>query len=262
MQILDQIGRELAFKAPPKRVVSLVPSITELLFDLGFEIIGRTKFCIHPKSIPGCEVVGGTKNVHIEKVFPLNPELVVANKEENLKDTVDQLINSNLKVYVSDVATVQESLEMITALGLLGNFGMKANSITQSISEGFKTIQSHQKSLKVLYLIWNKPFMAAGVDTFISDILGKLNLENCISHFDGGGFRYPEISLSQITHLEPDVILLSSEPYPFKEDHVQDIMDRTGIKTVLVDGECFSWYGSRISKSLKYLSAFSRILRI
>ncbi|MCH2214541.1 MAG: helical backbone metal receptor [Flavobacteriales bacterium] len=260
MKILDQVGRELHLKDAPKRVVSLVPSITELLFDLGFEVVGRTKFCVHPKSIEECAIIGGTKNVNINKVVSLNPDLVVANKEENRQEAVDELSRAGLPVYVSDISNVTESLYLTTELGKVGAAENAAKLINENIKNIFQKCREH-KSLRILYFIWKKPYMVAGTDTFISDVLTKLNLENCIKSSRTDSLRYPKITTEQISHLKPDVILLSSEPYPFKEIHAKELTKQTGIPVVLVNGECFSWYGSRLSKSLDYLVNFSRLLR-
>ncbi|MEM9053465.1 MAG: helical backbone metal receptor [Bacteroidota bacterium] len=260
MKILDQIGRELILDNPPKRVVSLVPSITELLFDLGFDVIGRTKFCVHPKTIEGCEIIGGTKNVNVQRIVSLNPDLILANKEENHAETVDQLSNAGLNVYVSDVSTINESLDLTTILGRITRAEAKAEQINRNTETIFLKVKE-LRPLKVLYLIWRKPYMVAGVDTFISDVLTKLNFENCIKFSQTNSLRYPEITTEQITDLKPDVLLLSSEPYPFKEMHIEELTEQTGIPSVLVNGESFSWYGSRLSKSIDYLANFSRLLR-
>jgi len=239
----------------------LVPSITELAFDLGFDVIGKTKFCVHPKNLDSVIRVGGTKNVKVDLVKKLEPDLILANKEENTKPKVEALIAAGLPVFISDVSTIDQSLDLIERLGKIGGFEESAKVLMETISEGFSSIPHIQPRPRVLYLIWQKPFMASGTDTYISDLMGHLNIENVLTAWGERGFRYPEITLKQIEELNPDFILLSSEPYPFRETHCRSISSTMGIRTLLVDGECFSWYGSRQAKSIDYLKEFSRLLR-
>lgn len=244
----------------PRRVVSLVPSITELAHDLGFEVIGKTKFCIHPERLESAKVVGGTKNVKTQLVRELAPDLILANKEENTQECVEELIEAGFPVYVSDVSTVDQSLDLIEKIGQIGGFEQEAVRLKKEIDEGFDSIEKVKPIPRVLYLIWKKPYMAAGTDTYISDILTHLGIENALTSWLDEGLRYPEISNDQIKSLNPDFILLSSEPFPFKEDHREKMEMEFGIPTLLVDGEAFSWYGSRQAKSIDYLKEFSRLL--
>lgn len=260
MKILDQIGRELKLDRKPRRVVSLVPSITELVHDLGYEVIGKTKFCIHPEGLKSATVVGGTKNVRVEVVKKLRPELVIANKEENTKGVVDALIDAGLSVFVSDVSTLDQSYDLINLLGQIGGFQKKAEELIGVITNGLQFIPTFEPRLKALYLIWQEPYMAAGTDTYISDLMIHLGLDNAMSIWAERGLRYPKIDGDQLKVLNPDLILLSSEPFPFKENHCKLIGEEFGIPTLLVDGECFSWYGSRQAKSIDYLRDFSRLL--
>ena len=261
MEILDQIGRELQLEKTPRRIVSLVPSITELAYDLGFEVIGKTKFCVHPKSLEAATIVGGTKNVKVELVRELEPDLALANKEENTKHTVEELIEAGLPVFISDVSTIGQSIDLIEKLGEIGGFQASAGDLIDIISEGFKSILQIEPRRKALYLIWKEPYMAAGTDTYISDLMSLLSMDNVLSGWGEKGLRYPAVTEDQIAELNPDFILLSSEPYPFKEFQRKSISAKFGIPTLLVDGECFSWYGSRQAKSIDYLKEFSRLLR-
>lgn len=262
MKILDQVGREIELNEKPSRVVSLVPSITELAFDLGFDVIGKTKFCIHPSGETKARIVGGTKNVNIDLIRELQPDLVLANKEENTKRTVDRLLASDIPVYVSEVSDVKSSLDLIHSMGSLGGFERKASELIKEIKSGFSALASSEKSISALYFIWQEPYMVAGTDTYISDVLAHLGIRNAISDWGNKGKRYPKISSEEIKKLNPDVLLLSSEPYPFGEKHVKGMSETFSSYVRLVDGESFSWYGSRQVKSISYLRKFSRLLSV
>jgi len=262
MKFLDQIGRELAFNEPPVRVVSLVPSITELAFDLGFKVVGKTKFCVHPSGENDATIIGGTKNVNVDLIKNLDPDLVLANKEENTKRTVDQLLTANIPTFVSEVSDVESSLDLIKSLGLIGHFQEKATDLIKEIKSGFASISLPEKTATALYLIWQQPYMAAGTDTYISDVMSHLGIENSLTKWGDNGIRYPKMEPEQIRELYPDVILLSSEPFPFGEKHLKEINAKYSIPVYLVDGESFSWYGSRPAKSLSYLKKISRLLRV
>jgi len=256
----DGIGREVRINHAPKRIISLVPSISELLVDLDIMPLGRTRFCIHPKSLNKVPIIGGTKNIHVEKVRGLNPDLIVANKEENPKPIVETL-SEEYPVWVTEVKTLEGCLDMIQNLGKITEKKDRADELESKIHKGFVEIAKEtekMRPLKALYLIWKKPYMAAGTDSFISDIMERVGLSNCLESWGKRGERYPKIDHDELKSLNPDVILLSSEPYPFKEADTKEIEDSFGFKSVLVDGACFSWYGSRMAKSINYLTNFSR----
>jgi ABC-type Fe3+-hydroxamate transport system substrate-binding protein len=238
----------------PQRIVSLVPSQTELLFHLGLEerVVGITKFCVHPASwFTSKPRVGGTKQVNLAAVKALQPDLIIANKEENVKEQVEALANI-APVYVTDVSTLAEALTMIQAVGQLTHTATAAQEITETISVKLADIQPFTQSIGVLYLIWKEPFMCAGTDTFISDILQHCGLRNLAP-----ATRYPALTLEDITHINPPVVLLSSEPYPFKEKHLAELqLLLPSSKIMLVDGEMFSWYGSRLLYVPDYLRQF------
>ncbi len=252
---IDQIGNSHNFETAPKRIVSLVPSQTELLFDLGLEaqIIGITKFCVHPYHLKRTkEIVGGTKKVNFEKIKLLQPDIVICNKEENTVAIVDEL-SKICPVWVTDIITIEDNLAMITAFGQLFNKMIKAQLWIDKIDlyyrEFSKFVQERPK-LKVAYFIWKNPYMAAGSNNFINTMLQLNNFENIYASID----RYPEIELKKIRlEGDPDLVFLSSEPYPFKEEDAFEIGRFTHhAKTVFVDGEMFSWYGTRILKSFEY----------
>jgi ABC-type Fe3+-hydroxamate transport system substrate-binding protein len=261
----DQTGRSLRIQRKPERIISLVPSLTELLFDLGLgdRIVGRTKFCVHPThQVDQVKVIGGTKKVHLDKVRQLEPDLIIANKEENLLSDVESL-EIDYPVYASKIANFEDLFRFIADLGRIFRISGKADLLIQKIQQSLSELSSlrPRTSLKVLYLIWQKPYMAAGTDTFISHMLEQCGLQNSLSQRGIEGYRYPEVSTEKIKSLDPDLILLSSEPFPFKESHAEKIEAEFGIRTILVDGEFFSWYGTRMLHALEVNKATLEFLR-
>ena len=231
------------------RVISLVPSITETLFDIcltSYEIIGRTKFCIHPKElVKDVEIIGGTKNLNLEKIKILKPDLIIANKEENVKEQVEELMK-DFKVLVTDIETLEDNSELLKQLGKIFNKEKIADEINLKTYEAFDIPKSENK-LKVAYLIWKDPYMTVGGDTFISRILEELGFENQFKDQK----RYPEVQLEDLK--EADLIFLSSEPFPFKEKHIAEIQNIcVDQKIMIVDGEAFSLYGSHLAKCGEY----------
>lgn len=244
--------------AAPLRIISLVPSQTELLHYLGLEteVVGITKFCVHPTSwYKNKTRVGGTKNVDINKIKLLNPNLIIANKEENVKEQIEEL-QQNFNTLVTDVNSLQDAYEMIKEVGFLTDSLNKSEALINIIKEGFKELDTKQISPKpksVCYLIWENPFMTVGGDTFINSIIKEAGWVNIFEN----KFRYPETTMEEIIQLNPDYIFLSSEPYPFKEKHKNEILSNNPMLTseiILVDGEMFSWYGSRLLSTPGYLS--------
>lgn len=238
----------------PRKIISLVPSQTELFHSLGLEeeIIGITKFCVHPKQWSDNKTkIGGTKNLNIEKINQLNPDLIVANKEENTKEQI-LLLAEKHPIWVTDVYDYRGALEMIKDMGLITHKETAAQAIIQQIQEAFSAIHPIKSyNNKVVYLIWKQPYMTIGQDTFISDLLQKTGLVNCFHHLK----RYPIITLEEIERQSPNYIFLSSEPYPFIEKDIQAIKEQLpNCNILLVDGEMFSWYGSRLTQSASYFS--------
>jgi ABC-type Fe3+-hydroxamate transport system substrate-binding protein len=250
----DQMNRSVEVAWPPKRIVSLVPSQTELLYDLGLhnEVVGQTLFCIHPPEMHELKPrIGGTKNVNIETVAALQPDLIIGNKEENDRQTIEALAKL-YPVWMSNIQTLEDALEMINLIGELVNRPTEAQLIASTIQQSFSTLlaNSQQPTVKSVYLIWRTPWMAAGHDTFINDMLNRLGFHNVAQSLDS---RYPEITDQQIQSFQPDVIFLSSEPYPFKAKHIEELQAICPQATIkLVDGELFSWYGSRLVHSVAY----------
>ena len=236
------------------RIVSLVPSITELLADLGLddELIGITKFCIHPAHLKQTKtIVGGTKDVHVERVRSIRPDLIIANREENTKDQVE-LLQSEFPVHLTDINTLDDAVKMIREIGRITGRESTAHAMASSIEMEFSKLVKDINSLprkKVAYLIWKDPLMGAGGNTYINDMLERCGFENVLKNID----RYPTITIDYLRNSALDIILLSSEPYPFKQRHVDELAaDLPGITIRLVDGEMFSWYGSRMLKAAPY----------
>jgi ABC-type Fe3+-hydroxamate transport system substrate-binding protein len=246
------MGRTVAVPETPKRIVSLVPSQTELLADLGLEqeVVGITKFCVHPERwFKGKTRIGGTKTVSVEKVAALKPDLIIANKEENVQAQIEAL-ESLAPLWVSDIHSLDDALKMIRQVGIICGREGDALRIAGQIESRFASLHS-EAIAKVAYCIWREPWMWAGDNTFIHDLLLRCGLENVLA----GMPRYPEMDLAALKGLNPALVLLSSEPYPFKEKHIPEVLEMlANAKVMLVDGEMFSWYGSRMLQSVPYLS--------
>jgi len=230
----------------PKRIISLVPSQTELLCHLGLdeEVVGITKFCVHPQTWFRTKTrIGGTKNINIEKIKALQPDLVIANKEENVKEQIEAL-QQFTSVYISDISTLAEAKQMIVQVGGLVDKTAEANKLVETIEQQFELLQNiHPDKIPAAYFIWRDPYMAAGGDTFINDMMQYCGFENIFLD----KHRYPQINIEQLNETGCMVLLLSSEPFPFKEKHIDALQSLLpGVKILLVDGEMFSWYGSRL----------------
>ncbi|WP_310379266.1 helical backbone metal receptor [Flavobacterium sp.] len=256
---IDQLGSSHSFEKSPNRIVSLVPSQTELLYDLGLEnkIIGITKFCVHPYHFTAIKkIVGGTKKVHFEKIKLLEPDIIICNKEENTQEIVAEL-SKICPVWVTDIVTIEDNFKMITDFGQLFNCRTEAQKWIDKLTFALSDFQhfikektSETSKRKVAYFIWKNPYMVAGSDNFINELL-KLNHFHNIYQNSG---RYPEIELQNLRlDGNPDLVFLSSEPFPFKEKDASELERFTGhAKIVFVDGEMFSWYGTRLLKAFEY----------
>ena len=251
----DQLGTQVSFSYPPERIISLVPSQTELLADLGLErqVVGITKFCIHPSGwLRTKTIIGGTKNFQFDVIDDLKPDLIIGNKEENYLEGINRL-KQKYPVWLSDIVTLHDAYSMISTLGELTNTKLKARLITEQIAERFHSVNKKSAN-SVLYLIWRNPWMAAGSETFINSMLTMLNLKNALENVT----RYPRLSMEQLADLRPDYIFLSSEPYPFREKHVDELKEISpSSQVILVDGEMFSWYGSRLIIAADYFNRLS-----
>jgi ABC-type Fe3+-hydroxamate transport system substrate-binding protein len=254
----DQMGREVYIPAIPKRIISTVPSQTELLFDLGLsgQIVGITKFCIYPaNAIQSKTKIGGTKQLNVELIKSLQPDLIIANKEENERSQVEGLMQQ-CPVWISDVNNLDNALQMISSIGAIAGKATEAKKITQQVSTSFSFIKPAINQLSVAYMIWRKPYMTAGKQTYIDYMLNRCGLRNVINET-----RYPEVNAYQLAELNPNVVLLSSEPYPFKQKHIDEFKTiLPNASVVLVDGEMFSWYGSRMLYAAEYFAEIIKLL--
>jgi ABC-type Fe3+-hydroxamate transport system substrate-binding protein len=250
MMITDQMGHQVEIPLSPKRIISLVPSQTELLFDLGLDerVVGITKFCIHPREkVKGKTIVGGTKNFHPDVIRDLQPDLIIGNKEENYAEGIRDL-QQHYPVWMSDISNLEEALLMMEEIGKLTAASGQAAGLINTIRQEFQRL-APAVPIPAAYFIWKEPYMTIGQGTFIQDMLGKAGFANVFQ----GLSRYPEVGKAEIREANPRVILLSSEPYPFREKHLQEFRDLCPQALVkLVDGEMFSWYGSRLRLAPAY----------
>jgi ABC-type Fe3+-hydroxamate transport system substrate-binding protein len=256
----DQTGREVNIRGIPTRILSVVPSQTELLFDLGLNdtIVGITKFCVHPQELVKEKTkVGGTKNLNIEKIRSLKPDLIIANKEENKRSEVE-LLMKEFPVWISDIKTLDDALDMIQSVGEITGKSGEAKHLSATIAERFTNHEqqtTNYKPKRSAYLIWHKPLMTVGSDTFISHMMEQCGFKNVF----GDRKRYPEITEQELRDAAPEIILLSSEPFPFRQKHIEQYQKISpDSKILLADGQMFSWYGSRLQHAPEYFSELMR----
>lgn len=263
--MLDQTGYRLSLSGTPQRIISLVPSQSELLFHLGLgeRVIGITKFCIHPEEwFREKTRIGGTKKVDLDKIRSLQPDLILGNKEENLLADIEAL-RQEFPVWMSDIVTLGDATDMIRSVGQMTEKSIESEQIAGEIEFAFSELMLTTKKprpLRIGYLIWDHPLMAAGNNTFINSMIRACGWVNCFAQLD----RYPQINQDMIRDAAPDVLMLSSEPYPFKEDHLFQFQTQLKDCTCLiVDGECFSWYGSRLLHAPRYFTTLkAQILQL
>jgi len=248
----------MAVPVKPKTIVSLVPSLTELLFDLGLgdRVVGRTRFCTHPKElIQDVPVVGGTKNPRLDKIRDLKPDLIIANREENRQVDVED-IETDFDVMVTEIGTIDEALFAIHDIGYTCGVQDRAKNLIHDIQLEMEQVPD-EPPVSAAYFIWRDPWMTVGSDTYIHSVLSHWNYDNVYAD----QLRYPTTTLHELSLKKPKIIFLSSEPYPFKEKHIKEVGDVCGSSNiVLVNGEWFSWYGSRMLKSFRNLNTLRKAL--
>jgi ABC-type Fe3+-hydroxamate transport system substrate-binding protein len=243
---------------PPQRIISLVPSLTELVIDMGLQerLVGRTRFCVHPKEkVEEISIIGGTKNPRLDKIRDLDPDYIIANKEENRPEDIEALAN-DFEINVTEIATIEDALITIHELGKTFETLEKAEKLISDIQEALED-RPQVSELNTAYLIWKDPWMTVGRDTYIQDIMDHWKLPNVFAEKK----RYPKISLDSLKRQNPDLILLSSEPYPFEEKHMAQIEEACpAARVLLVEGEWFSWYGSRMKHAFKRLNGWRKTI--
>jgi len=241
-----------------QHIISLVPSITELLIDLGLEdrIIGRTRFCVHPKeAVEKIPIMGGTKNPRLDKIREANPDYIIANKEENQPQDIKTLMEE-FEVNVTDIATIEDALITIHELGKTLDVADQADQLISEIQQRLEE-RPDEPELRTAYMIWKDPWMTVGNDTYIHDVMRHWNLPNVFSAQN----RYPKIDIQQLKNANPDLVLLSSEPYPFKEKHLSQVEEVCpAARVLLVEGEWFSWYGSHMKHAFERLNGWRRTI--
>jgi ABC-type Fe3+-hydroxamate transport system substrate-binding protein len=240
-----------AFSQPPRRVVSLCPSLTETIFALGAadRLVGRTKFCVRPPGqlLNDTPKVGGTKTVNVQAVLALRPDCVFAVKEENLSEHIEE-IAKHTDVVVFDVKDLESAYGMIRSLQKILNV---EDTLDEFIREKMEEVRN-LVSGRAACLIWRKPLLAAGGDTYIHSLMTHLGFENAFAHKP----RYPEAAPAELKKL--DYILLSTEPYPFKDVHAHEIEEKVGkVRIVLVDGQMMTWYGARMAAAASYFKTWA-----
>ncbi|SHF19654.1 ABC-type Fe3+-hydroxamate transport system, substrate-binding protein [Fodinibius roseus] len=241
-----------------RRIISLVPSLTELLIDLELKdkLAGRTRFCVHPKEeVADIPIVGGTKNPRLDTISQADPDLIIANKEENRPTDIKTLMD-DFEVEVTDIATIEDALITIHRLGQKLQVTEQAGELISDIQDRL-TDRPGEPELRTAYMIWKDPWMSIGGDTYIHDVLEHWNLPNIY----GSRSRYPKLDLNELQSYNPDLVLLSSEPYPFREKHLAQVQEVCpAARVLLVEGEWFSWYGSHMKHAFGRLNVWRKAI--
>ncbi len=253
VDITDQIGHHIHLPQPPLRIISLVPSQTELLFHLGLgdRVVGVTKFCVHPlQECKAKQRVGGTKKLDMVKIAALQPDLIIANKEENDRQQIEAL-QQQYPVWTSDIEILDDALGMISTIGQMTQKEPAAEQLKIAIGTAFESLKTAGPGIRAAYMIWYKPWMAVGSGTFIHEMMRLAGFINVLE----GKTRYPVLTLEELAEASPEAVLLSSEPFPFKQCHFDEVKKLCPMADVrLVDGEMFSWYGSRMFLAATYFA--------
>jgi ABC-type Fe3+-hydroxamate transport system substrate-binding protein len=273
--LIDAVGQLHAPAQPNSRIVSLVPSLTELLIDLGLatQLVGRTGFCIHPHvAVQAIPKVGGTKDVNLAKVRALSPTHVLVNVDENTLPTVQALRKFVPHVVVTHPLAPPDNLVLYRLLGGLFGAQERAAQLAAAFQKQMDVLRTQSFApQRVLYIIWQDPWMTVARDTYISQTLALVNWHtwpdavggsgiaqpDCAPCNSSGSARYPTFKWTDALLREVDLILLSSEPYRFTEEHADALEKQTGKPVLLIDGEMTSWYGSRAIAGLRYLGEFA-----
>jgi len=249
-EVIDHLGRTIQYNFPPKRIVTLCPGITDTLFSLNLEneIVGRTRFCIYPKDkVEKVRTVAGTKDINLEAIHEVKPDLIIIEKEENTLEIM-QILEKFYPVYVAEVQSIDEAYTMISDIGLLTDREKEANDLVESIQNQFSSFQNVEEK-RAAYVIWKKPYMVVGKDTYIQSVLNEMGFINPFIEFEG---RYPAVTEDDFINAQLDYVLLASEPYPYKDKHKAEFIKMMpNVEPTVVDGEMF-WYGPRMLDAIHY----------
>lgn len=250
LTIQDHLERKITLPHPPNRIISLVPAITETMYHLGLEdkIVGRTRFCIHPKDkVKQAINIGGTKEIKLDRIHELKPDLIIAEKEENTKEIVETL-EQHYPVFVFEVKEISDVYRMIMDVGKLTKRESESTKLVESINSEFVKLPN-VNGKRAAYVIWKKPYMVVGKDTYIQSLLDKMGFINPFTKMEG---RYPTVTEEDFHKAELDCILLATEPYPFREKHLEEFQAMLpDVNPIIVDGEMF-WYGVRMTQAAGY----------
>ena len=265
---VDASGQALTLSVPPRRIVSLIPSTTELLCDLGLAdaLVGVTVYCSEPRDIVRTRTkVGGEKDPDLAAIRALAPDLVIANVEENVREDVETLRGWGLPVWVTYPRTVAEALAMIRDLGEVTGTQARAQAMLAELQPLYESVSAQSAArppVDVFYAIWRNPYMTVNRDTYISDLLRVCGARNV---FADRAERYPSLTLDEVASRRPQVIVLPDEPFRFRRAHVEDFAGYPEVPAVrdgrihLVNGKPFSWHGARVAQALRTIpSLFSR----
>lgn len=256
--IIDQIGNTIIMPAPAQRIVCLVPSLTETLCEMGLQnmVVGVTKFCIYPKNInKKVTQIGGTKNINVDKIKALKPHIIIASKEENIKEQIEAL-QPYAQVYVTDIKTIDDTVSALNDIAVITDTNL-VNFAWYKKLLAYNNMPLEVPKFNVIYLIWRRPYMGVGGNTFIHFMLEKAGYINCLKYTN----RYPIITKLFLLSTPIDFIFLSSEPFPFTQKHINELQILLPYtKIILVDGEIFSWYGHRTTKALTYFANLQKII--
>lgn len=258
--LIDAVGARHAPAGPDARIVSLVPSVTELLFALGLgtNVVGRTAFCVHPRpAVRKVKSLGGTKRIDFEKLKAANPTHVVVNVDENPKSMVNDIAATGAEVVVTHPIGVEDNVALYRLLGAIFDRPSEAEALVAKFQSALFDVDRRAATLiekNVLYLIWKDPWMTVSADTYIARMLARVRWRT-MCHDPAR--RYPEVALDENLLADADRVLLSSEPFPFKDRHLRELAERFpahAAKFRPIDGELVSWYGSRAIEGLRYLA--------
>ena len=256
-EVIDHLGRTVVYQFPPKRIVSLCPGITETLYALQLEdeIVGRTRYCIYPKdNVKNVPAVAGTKDIKMDAIHEVKPDLIIVEKEENTEDIV-KILEKHYPVFVAEVQSIEDAYRMIHDLGNVTDRESEANRLRKKIQDQFRLLPQ-VNGKRAAYVIWKKPYMVVGKDTYIQTVLEEMGFINPFTAFEG---RYPAVTSEDFRNANLDYVLLASEPYPFKEKHLAEFLEMMPtVQPINVDGEMF-WYGPKMLEAVQY---FKKLLPV